>query len=166
MKPTHPVGAPLVVALLWALFGCTAPPRPNAAPESSSAQANPASSVTPESRTGTAPRAASSVQRRATITIDGLVNRLSTSHGLWINGTSPNLELPSTASPDEVLRVMLTRISFDTGAVKKFQIVEQRDVSIPPDTKAYHAVRLQSDQGDVVVLMRFDATWWTRAFQE
>ncbi len=99
--------------------------------------------------------------------IDTVVSRLEASHGLWVNGAFPKLDSPPGAKTDEVLQAMFARTSFDKGRVKTFKIVEERDVTLGGDPKAYHAARLETDQGNMVVLMRFESnTWWTRAFQQ
>ena len=101
----------------------------------------------------------------AALTIDSLVARLSDGHGLWTNGSSPTIDLPATATTNDVLHAMFERVSFDQGPVKTFTVVEERQVTIPPDTAPYRAARLHTDQGDLVVLLRFESTtWWTRAY--
>ena len=99
--------------------------------------------------------------------IDVLIARLSTSHGLWTNGMFPPIDSPSGAATETVLRGLFDRISFRNGKVKSFAIVEERDVTIAPDTTPYRAARINSDQGNMIVLLRYESYgWWTRAFDE
>jgi hypothetical protein len=97
--------------------------------------------------------------------IDALVLELSTRNGLWINGLTPALDAPAGAVTAAVLDSMFDRLCFDSGRVSSFTIVAERDVLIPPDPEAYRAVRVRSDQGELIVLMRWGQEgWWTRAF--
>ena len=96
--------------------------------------------------------------------IDQLVNRLSQSHGLWINGTFPTLSAGPEASLEEVLAEMFTRISFDQGRVERFKVVEQRSVSL--DGLDYRAARLTTNLGEKIVLLQYQpgSGWWTRVY--
>ncbi|MGE0491607.1 MAG: hypothetical protein AB7S38_20515 [Vulcanimicrobiota bacterium] len=96
--------------------------------------------------------------------IDQLVTRLSQTHGLWINGPFPALSLGSEATCQQVLDEMFTRISFDPGRVERFQVDEQRNVTI--DGLDYVAVKLTTNLGQKIVLLRYESGsgWWTRVY--
>ena len=97
--------------------------------------------------------------------IDALVADLGDTHGRWNHGLSPDLRLPETATIDEVLTRMFTWISFDEGRVTEHRIVEQREVRIDEHSAPLTAVRVATNLGDKVVLLRYEAMgWWTRAY--
>ncbi|MBT9588637.1 hypothetical protein IV102_35200 [bacterium] len=99
--------------------------------------------------------------------VETLVKRLSATHGLWINGLSPTLDMPATASPAEVVDQVFQRVSFTEGRIKKHSIVRVSEVTIgdgAPDR--YTAVVVDSDQGQKIVLIQYQKTsgWWSRVF--
>lgn len=97
-------------------------------------------------------------------TIDGLVERFNGSHGLWLNGLTPTVELPETANSRAVLEEMFKVISFDNGPVTEFDVFEERTVQI--DADAYTALRLTTNQGPKIVLIRYrSGEWWTRVYE-
>lgn len=96
-------------------------------------------------------------------TIDGLVERFNGGFGLWRNGLSPTIEAPATASAQAVLEDVFTRISFDAGPVTEFTIIDERVVQI--DDADYTALRLTTNQGPKIALMRYESSqWWTRIY--
>jgi hypothetical protein len=134
------------------------------------AAAAPSVSASTPTRASAQPAPATSTAADSALTIDALVARLSSPQyaGSWINGGYPKLALPSSASTEEVLRLMFQRMSFDEGRVTTFEIKEERDVTIGHDTRPYHAVRLDTDRGNVIVLLRYQepsASWWSRAYR-
>lgn len=101
--------------------------------------------------------------------IDALVAKLSASHGLWVNGLSPRVDLPAEASTAQVLDEMFKRVSFDEGKVTAYQILEQRQISIAPNMdQTYTAAHLSTNQGEWIVLLRYEGPgcgWWTRPYR-
>jgi hypothetical protein len=95
-------------------------------------------------------------------TIDGLVEHFSGGLGLWLNGLYPTLDLPEMTPPQAVLEAMFQLISFDEGRVTEFEILEERVVQI--DEADYKALRLTTNQGPKIVLMRYGSEWWTRVY--
>ncbi|MFK8001652.1 MAG: hypothetical protein AB8H86_18805 [Polyangiales bacterium] len=96
-------------------------------------------------------------------TIDGLVERFDGSFGLWLNGLTPTVAVPETASARAVLEEMFTLVSFDQGRVTEFEVVEERAVQIDEDE--YTALRLTTNQGPKIVLIRYrSGEWWTRVY--
>ena len=138
----------------------TVPPK-EASTTSSPASATATATVSAEPK----PAAAASATSSDEAAIDRLVTRLAASP-LWVNGLSPNLDVPATAKPDEVLTQMFTRISFDRGRVTKHTILTTKIVRIPPESEPYTAVALDTNLGPKLVLMKHqgNAGFWTRVF--
>jgi hypothetical protein len=94
--------------------------------------------------------------------IDRLVNSLSSSHGLWQNGLSPVIELPATASTEEVVSKVLAR------QATSYKILKVRYVHIQgslPDL--YTAVIVETDVGEKIVLFKYEGQavgWWSRIY--
>jgi hypothetical protein len=118
--------------------------------------------------------------------ITTLVERLSASP-FWQNGMAPILELPATASTDEVITRMFEKISFAEGRVTQYGILETRLVQIPdslpypspyyPTVAAvksskrlpytYMAALVRTDYGDKIVLLKYGGPrigWWSRVY--
>lgn len=88
-------------------------------------------------------------------------------HGLWTNGVSPKIDLPSTASTAEVLALMFTRVSFDRGPAKTHRVSTERDVRVGLDPMPYRVVLVETDVGQKIVFLRYEAEsrgWWTRVY--
>jgi hypothetical protein len=102
--------------------------------------------------------------------IEALVDRLSSSHGMWTNGMFPKLDLPATASAEQVVARVFKMISFDKGRVKSHRILETREIRIRgplPDT--YTALLVDTDFGRKIVLLQYTSPsvgWWSRVFDE
>jgi hypothetical protein len=100
--------------------------------------------------------------------IASLVEKISASHGRWLNGSYPILGLPATASTDEVITRMFEMTSFAEGRVKQYRILETRLVQISgslPNT--YIAVLVRTELGDKVVLLKYEGArmgWWSRFY--
>jgi hypothetical protein len=115
------------------------------------------------------PRSAAAEQAAAkSDPITTLVEKISASRGLWLNGSYPILGLPASASADEVLARMFEMTSFAEGRVKQYRILETRLVQIsgsPPNTCIAALVR--TELGDKIVLLRYEGTpmgWWSRVY--
>jgi hypothetical protein len=102
--------------------------------------------------------------------IDGLVERLSSSHGLWLNGAFADLGLPRAASMQQVVSRVFEMTGFDAGRVKEHRILETRQVRIAgslPDE--YTAVLVETDMGRKIVLLQYQGErargmWWSRVY--
>jgi hypothetical protein len=97
--------------------------------------------------------------------IDALVASLNESHGLWINGVYPDIDLPPDATPDEVIAQAIKKHGFDQGHIKTYTIQEIRQVQI--GTETYSAALLQSDLGRKILLFRPERhnQLWTRFYE-
>ncbi|MBI3202845.1 MAG: hypothetical protein HYZ29_15000 [Myxococcales bacterium] len=88
-------------------------------------------------------------------------------HGLWTNGMSPHIPLPSTASTAEVVAKVLAVVGFDKGHVKTHRVVTEREVQVGTDPKPYRAAIVESDLGKKVLFMRYEpdsSRWWSRVY--
>ncbi len=94
--------------------------------------------------------------------IDRLVSRLSSLHGLWQNGLAPAIELPPTATAQEVVSKVLA------GQVTSYKIVKIRSVRIPDSLPELHtAVIVETNDGEKIVLFRYEGQafgWWSRIY--
>lgn len=100
--------------------------------------------------------------------IQELVDRLSADRsGEWVNGLYPKLDLPRSATVEEVFDRMFQRVSFDDGRVTRFRILELRGVvieSLRPEQ--YNAAVVETDLGRKLVLFRRERLdWWTRVYE-
>jgi hypothetical protein len=99
--------------------------------------------------------------------IGALVERLSASP-LWRNGRNPIVELPVTATPDEVIARVFEQISFDEGQVTQYRILETRLVQIPGQLQdTYVATLVSTNVGNKIVLLKYEdsrSAWWSRVY--
>ena len=101
--------------------------------------------------------------------IEALVARLSSSHGLWVNGVFPTLDLPAAASTEQVVARVFQMTGFDKGHVSSHRILETRQVRIGdsfPDA-TYTAVLVDTDLGRKIVLLQYSSPsvgWWSRVY--
>jgi hypothetical protein len=146
--------------LVLAVSACNKPAPPT--PPATATQTTPAP---PTSEPAPAPTASASAQPA-----DDPISKQIASfdpYGLWTNGTSPKIDLPATASTEEVLTAMFGRVGFDKGHVKTHRVAEEREVHVGKDPTAYRAVLVETDLGRKVVLLRYESPatgWWTRAY--
>jgi hypothetical protein len=95
--------------------------------------------------------------------IDALLARLSSSHGLWQNGPFPRLDVPETASAEQVVRSVFEKISFDRGRVTAHRVLLVREVRI--DSDSYTAVLVDTNLGKKIVLFGRGTTLrWSRVY--
>lgn len=89
--------------------------------------------------------------------VDDLVARLSKTHGLWVNGLSSLLELPETASSQQLL----------AGLNSQARLLSAREVSIDGQGP-YRALRVVTAEGPRILLLRFEGKsgWWSRFYAE
>ena len=95
--------------------------------------------------------------------IHNLVKKLDGHGGLWVNGISPTLSLPATASVHEVVKRYVESGALD--GVKAFTILSSERVKI--DASYYEAVLLDTRSGQRIILMQFQENtgWWTKTFE-
>jgi len=97
--------------------------------------------------------------------IERLVARLDKSP-LWRNGHFPKVDLPSSATPEEVAARVFDASLFDKGnKVKSRRTLEAREVKV--GGRDYTAMRVETDLGTKIVLMQYEGErtgWWSRVF--
>ena len=104
--------------------------------------------------------------------IDQLVARLSSPayNQHWVNGTYPPVNLPATASPEEVIRQVFAKIGFHNGTVHRHEILETRQVRIPggAPSHVYTAVLVETNLGRMIVLLQPESPtfWWSQVHGE
>ena len=97
-----------------------------------------------------------------------LVDELS-ANPMWENGMSPLIDLPKTATPEEVVAAYFANTTDQKGKITNFDIQEKKTVKIPgslPDT--YTAVWCGTDFGGRILLMKYrspESGWWTKSFE-
>lgn len=101
--------------------------------------------------------------------IDQLVTKLSATHGLWINGVSPILALPASASVEQVLVRVFEMTGFDRGHVTSHQMLTSRKIEIAGGpTGSYTAVLVDTNLGRKIVLLQRaerSTDWWSRVYE-
>jgi hypothetical protein len=87
---------------------------------------------------------------------------------VWTNGLSPEIHLPPSAKPGEVMDAYFKIASFDEGKVTSFEILATRTIATSStQDDPYTAVSFTCDQGDWVMVMRHEGGaigWWTKVF--
>lgn len=98
--------------------------------------------------------------------IDRLVADYAATHGMWVNGIYPILDLPQTASQKQVIKRALEIHGFGSDQVASIKILKIRHIYIPPtypnDTRLFAAL-VQVKAGEKIVLFRYEGRdWWSR----
>ncbi len=101
--------------------------------------------------------------------IEALVTQLSSSHLMWKNGLFPTLDLPATASIEQILERVFQLSGFEKGHVSSHRILETRQVRIGESSSeaTYTAVLVDTDLGRKIVLLQYLSTsesWWSRVY--
>ena len=99
--------------------------------------------------------------------IQGLVDKLSAdSSGDWVNGMYPTLDLPPSATVEEVIDRLFQVVGFGPGRVTEFRVLELRGVVIGSRSpERYNAARVETNLGQKIVLFRRERQdWWTRVY--
>jgi hypothetical protein len=93
--------------------------------------------------------------------IDKVVADLS-ANPLWENGLSASLDLPKTATTEQVVAKVFQMTGF-SGKGTSYKILKTRKVHIKgslPDL--YTAVLLKTGPNEEVVLLQYNGDWWSR----
>ncbi len=99
--------------------------------------------------------------------IQALVDRLSADPaGEWKNSLHPRLDLPPSATVEEVIDRMFQVVSLEGGRVTEFRVLELRGVAIGSQpAERYNAARVYTNVGEKIVLFRREQEdWWTRVY--
>ena len=98
--------------------------------------------------------------------IDRLVADYSASHGFFVSGIIPDLNLPKTASEEQVIKRALEMHGFTKEQVASDKILTIRQVHIQdiyPDL--YTAALVRTSVGEKIVLFQYQLPafgWWSR----
>jgi len=101
--------------------------------------------------------------------IEQLVAELSATHGMWENGDFPVLDLPQTASPEDVIKKRFS-MGLLIREAAHYQILKIRQIHIPIaeiGSDLYTAVVVRLDSGDKIVLIKYCGPkigWWSRVY--
>lgn len=79
----------------------------------------------------------------------------------------PNLELPATATTDQVIARVFDMTGFEEGHVTRYRVLETRQVQIGSRPDMYTAAVVQTDLGNKVVLLKYESAatrWWSRVY--
>jgi hypothetical protein len=99
--------------------------------------------------------------------VDRLVAKLMPRLPTWKNGAFPRLDLPATATREQVVRLLLERIAFDRGGVSTHHILWTKEVDLGGE--GYSAVVVDTNFGRKIVLLRYEGKatgWWSRVYSE
>jgi len=99
--------------------------------------------------------------------IDTLVAKLNATHGFWINGISPIIELPPDATSDQVLAAAIKMTGFDQGHIKSSQIQSVRQVELfAAGMQTFSVALIDTDLGQKIFLFKPEKNnrWWTRFY--
>ena len=95
--------------------------------------------------------------------IEQLAKKLNGSGGLWTNGVYPDINLPQSALPEEVVIKMFDVIRFDQRKVKNIKILTKKIIKI--DAENYNAILVDTNLGRWIVLIKYERSgWWTKRF--
>lgn len=99
--------------------------------------------------------------------VDRLVTKLMPRLPTWKNGSFPRLDLPATATREQVVSLVFERISFDRGSVSTHHIIWTKEIELGGD--GYSAVVVDTNLGRKIVLLRYEGKatgWWSRVYSE
>lgn len=100
--------------------------------------------------------------------IDVLVAQLSKTAGMWLNGSSPVLELPEEAPIEDLVTEFFQKVSYEGGPIGSTTIEEIRPVTIPPGhpDDQYTAVLVRTHLGRKVLLLQYSKSggWRCRVY--
>ncbi len=87
---------------------------------------------------------------------------------MWPNGKAPFISLSSNAAPKEVVASAVKMWGFDSGHIKRFEIVEVRTIRLDAMPNCSAAL-IESDLGRKILLFRYEphekmSFWWTRFY--
>ena len=87
------------------------------------------------------------------------IQELRKTHGMWVNGVSPNLSLPEKPSDSELLAAI------SKAYRKSFQLVRAQDVVVDPGQKPHRAMLIKDGDTLAVLLARREGRdWWSRVY--
>ena len=98
--------------------------------------------------------------------IDRLVADYTATRGMWVNGIYPILDLPQTASQEQVIKRALEMHGFAGEQEASCKILKVRHIHIPPSYPSdagLFAALVQMKVGEKIVLFKYEGKdWWSR----
>lgn len=102
--------------------------------------------------------------------IGAFVAALAADGGLWVNGIDANL-VTKARTPSEVVAETLRAAKFEAGLLTHYRILEIREVHIDPFPASYTAALVETNLGQMIVLMQYlpgkesaMGYWWRRVY--
>jgi hypothetical protein len=98
--------------------------------------------------------------------IESLTRSLNETGGMWINGVSPLLDLPQTATGDEVLLKIIAVNRLGTN-VRSLELRKDWPIQVAASGgDRFTAALVETDSGKRIILFRWEGnTWWSRVFE-
>lgn len=97
-----------------------------------------------------------------------LALELRVSSGSWVNGLSPIITLPPTATVEQVAAEYFKKTGFDAGRVQRFDVLRTSNVALQVhSTNTMCAALVDTDLGRKILLMEPTSpapSWWTKCF--
>jgi hypothetical protein len=98
--------------------------------------------------------------------IDRLVADYTATRGMWVNGIYPILDLPQTASQEQVIKRALEMHGYAGEQAASCKILKVRHIYIPPsypNDVGLFAALVQMKVGEKIVLFKYEGKdWWSR----
>jgi predicted Ser/Thr protein kinase len=98
--------------------------------------------------------------------IESLTRSLNQTGGMWINGLSPSLDLPQTATGDEVLLRIIAENRLGTN-VRTLELRKDWPIQVAASGgDHFTAALVETNSGKRIILFRWEGnTWWSRVFE-
>jgi len=100
--------------------------------------------------------------------VDRLTEKLSATHGLWLNGFNSVVPLPEKATTEKLVDYLFDRASEVRHAKISHTIESIRQVHIEGgEVEHYTAVRVKTNVGEMIVLLAYRGPvlgWWHRIY--
>jgi hypothetical protein len=87
------------------------------------------------------------------------------SHGLWLNGTFPQINLPSDAKPEDAIEAAVNQTSLESKAYRILKVEPFKNPSMPENVSGSAAVVQVGKAYKIVIFYPFEKSgWWTRFY--
>jgi hypothetical protein len=96
--------------------------------------------------------------------IDAFLGALAANHGLWLNGTDSRVALKARNTKQAVVET-LRSAKFEAGLLERYETLETRKVRIGDFPGNYVAVLVDTNLGQMIVLLQYNrGHWWRRIY--
>ena len=98
--------------------------------------------------------------------IESLTRSLNQTGGMWINGLSPSLDLPQTATGDEVLLRIIAENRLGAN-IRTLELRKDWPIQVAASGgDHFTAALVETNSGKRIILFRWEGnTWWSRVFE-